>query len=76
MKKHWHAMNNNEVLAELNSSESGISKADAKIRLEQIGPNKLPTPKPPTLLKIFFGQFLNPVDLHLIGCGCCIFVDR
>lgn len=58
MAKNWHAMSRKEVLAELSSSESGITKEDAKIRLAQTGPNKLPTPKLPTLLQIFLGQFL------------------
>jgi magnesium-transporting ATPase (P-type) len=57
MAKTWHAMSNNEVLAELKSSESGITQEEAIIRLEQIGPNKLPAAKPPTLLQIFLGNF-------------------
>jgi len=69
MAKNWHAMSSNEVLAELNSSESGITKDEAKIRLEQIGPNKLPTPKPPTLLQIFLGQFLNPLIYILLAAA-------
>jgi len=57
MAKTRHAMSNNEVLAELKSSESGVTQEEAIIRLEQIGPNKLPAAKPPTLLQIFLGNF-------------------
>ena len=69
MAKNWHAMTSNEVLAELNSSESGITKDDAKIRLDQVGPNKLPTPLPPTLLQIFGRQFLNPLIYILLAAA-------
>ena len=69
MAKNWHAMSNNEVLAELKSSESGITQEEAIIRLEQIGPNKLPAAKPPTLLQIFLGQFLNPLIYILLAAA-------
>ena len=69
MAKNWHAMSSKEVLAELSSSESGITKEAARLRLEQIGPNKLPTPKPPTLLQIFLGQFLNPLIYILLAAA-------
>lgn len=69
MAKNWHAMSSNEVLAELKSSEAGITQDDANARLEQIGPNKLPTAKPPTLLQIFLGQFLNPLIYILLAAA-------
>ena len=69
MAKTWHAMSNNQVLTELNSSESGITQEEANIRLGQIGPNKLPAAKPPTLLQIFFGKFLNPLIYILLAAA-------
>ena len=69
MAKTWHAMSNNQVLTELNSSESGITPEEANKRLGQSGPNKLPTAKAPTLLQIFLGQFLNPLIYILLAAA-------
>lgn len=69
MAKKWHAMSSNEVLAQLNSSETGLAKDEVQIRLDRIGPNKLPTPQPPTLLQIFGRQFLNPLIYILLAAA-------
>lgn len=69
MAKLWHAMNIDEVFAELKAAEPGLSSEEAGQRLKLVGPNKLPTPKPPTLWQIFFRQFLNPLIYILLAAA-------
>jgi Ca2+-transporting ATPase len=44
----------------------GLGEAEAAKRLEQEGPNALPSPPKPSALKRFFGQFANPLVLTLL----------
>ncbi len=45
---------------------TGLAEDVAKKRLEEHGPNELPTPEPPSALKKFFAQFANPIVLTLL----------
>lgn len=67
--KNAHALNANAVLDELQSSPAGLSRAEAKLRLERFGPNTLPQGKPPTLLGMFLRQFLSPLIYVLLAAG-------
>jgi P-type Ca2+ transporter type 2C len=55
-----------EIFRELNTSERGLDKQEAKARLEIYGGNLLPTRKPPTILQLFLHQFLNPLIYILL----------
>ena len=54
------------VLAELNSTEAGLSSAEAKKRLEAHGKNKLKEPAKESLIKRFFGQMADPMIIILL----------
>ena len=54
------------VLAELDSSENGLSSAEAQKRLEAHGKNKLKEAKKESLIHKFFSQFTDPMTLILI----------
>lgn len=54
------------VLAELASSENGLSSAEAQKRLEAHGKNKLKEPAKESLIKRFFGQMADPMIIILL----------
>ena len=54
------------VLAELDSSENGLSSAEAQKRLEAHGKNKLKEPAKESLIKRFFGQMVDPMIIILL----------
>lgn len=54
------------VLAELDSSENGLSSAEAQKRLEARGKNKLKEPAKESLIKRFFGQMADPMIIILL----------
>lgn len=55
-----------ELYKELNSSERGLDKQEAKLRLERYGANVLPIKKVPSVIHLFFHQFLNPLIYILL----------
>ena len=57
---------NEAVLAELDSSENGLSSAEAQKRLEAHGKNKLKEPAKESLIKRFFGQMADPMIIILL----------
>ena len=54
------------VLAELDSTESGLSSDEARKRLEAHGKNKLKEPAKESLIKRFFGQMADPMIIILL----------
>ena len=54
------------VLAGLDSSENGLSSAEAQKRLEAHGKNKLKEPAKESLIKRFFGQMADPMIIILL----------
>ena len=54
------------VLAELDSSENGLSSAEAQKRLEAHGKNKLKEPAKESLIKRFFDQMADPMIIILL----------
>ena len=54
------------VLDEVNSTEAGLSSAEAEIRLEQNGKNKLAEGKKESLIHRFFKQLAEPMTIILI----------
>ena len=65
----WHAKGADEVLDELESTESGLSQDDASSRLEEYGTNALPSaPRRPAWLR-FLAQFHNVLIYVLLAAG-------
>ena len=54
------------VLKDVDSSESGLSSDEARIRLERDGRNELAAEKKDSLLKRFFAQMADPMIIILI----------
>ncbi len=54
------------VLEELGTSKEGLSEQEAKARQEKYGPNKLKEKEKDGPLKIFFGQFKDPMVIILV----------
>ena len=62
-----HAVPIADIIAELGSDPGvGLTDSAAQARFAKDGPNALPTPAPPSVLKRFFGQFANPIVLTLL----------
>lgn len=55
-----------EVLKEFNTSETGLSSEQAKELLIKNGKNELPKAKQDSIIKLFFDQFKNPIELILV----------
>ena len=55
-----------EVLKELKTSEDGLSELEASKRLTENGRNELPKAKQDSVVKLFFDQFKNPIELILV----------
>ena len=56
----WYSKDTNEVCKKLGVDEKGLSKEEAKKRLEKYGKNELPKPKKDSVLKIFFSEPPEP----------------
>jgi magnesium-transporting ATPase (P-type) len=65
----WHALPDEEVLQQLQSSPEGLTGDEASQRLEKFGPNTLPAPEPPTLLDVIIHQFTSPLIYILLVAG-------
>ncbi len=63
----YHAQEVASVLANLSTSEKGLSTDEANKRLQQYGPNELKEKQKISALKIFLGQFNSPVVWILLG---------
>ncbi len=61
-----YLQNADRVLSELESSESGLSTADASARLEKYGKNKLKEAEKESLLHKLLSQFTDPMIIILI----------
>lgn len=62
----WYQFGVKEVLQKLETSENGLSDAEAKQRTAQYGPNKLTEEKKISKLKILLNQFTSPLIYILI----------
>lgn len=64
-----HSYKIKTCLSKLKTSVNGLSKQEAKKRLERHGYNELPKEKPLTILKIFLSQFNNALVYILLIAG-------
>src|SRR5512135_2473000 len=63
----WHALEADAALAELKSNSSGLSEEEARARLDEYGPNRLPPPARRGALARFLAQFHNLLIYVLIA---------
>jgi P-type Ca2+ transporter type 2C len=61
-----HAITGDAALAALQSSLHGLTRSEAKARLERHGYNILPRTKPPSITKVFLHQFASPLVYVLV----------
>lgn len=64
--KYFYQKDSEEILNELETSNSGLSENEAKSRLEKYGLNKLPEAPRPSAFQIFLNQFKDLIVLILI----------
>lgn len=57
------------VLEKVGSNEEGLNAIEARARLEQHGPNRLPQEPPPTWWQIFLRQFQSPLIYILVAAA-------
>lgn len=73
----FHSKDKNDVLKELNTSESGLNEKDIKDRLIKYGKNVLPKKKGNSVIKIFLKQFLAPIVILLtITCFVTLLIGE
>ena len=65
----WHALPAQAVLEQLSAAAEGLSSAEARVRLERFGPNRLPPPARRGALARFMAQFQNPLIHVLLGAA-------
>lgn len=69
----WYRLDVHQILADLNTSDHGLTEAEARERLTQFGPNKLAEVEKIGLLKILFHQFMSPLIYILVIAGVVTF---
>jgi magnesium-transporting ATPase (P-type) len=63
----WHSLSSNVSLEKLNTSLSGLTQNEAEIRLQNHGPNRLPTAAKRSVFLRFLSHFHNILIYVLIG---------
>jgi Mg2+-importing ATPase len=62
----WWSQTRDDLVARLNTTGDGLSKAEARRRLRQFGPNALTAKKEASALTLFLGQFKSAIVLILL----------
>jgi P-type Ca2+ transporter type 2C len=70
----WYQLDEKEVFKTLQTSEEGLSEAQAKKHLETYGPNKIAEKKETNMLQIFIRQFMNPLIYILLIAALVTFL--
>ncbi len=65
----WHALEPEEALRRLESSEAGLDEEEVRRRLERFGPNRLPEPRARPAWRRFLAQFENVLIQVLMGAA-------
>ena len=65
----FHQLNKEETFAQLKSGLPGLTREEARLRLEQYGPNVLAEKKKKTALRMFLDQFTDFMILVLIAAA-------
>jgi magnesium-transporting ATPase (P-type) len=69
----WYQLAVNQIFTELNTSEHGLTEADARERLQQFGANRLAEGEKISRLKILLHQFKSPLIYILLIAGVVTF---
>ncbi len=73
----WHTLSFRDVAATLGASETGLTGAEARARLDRCGPNQLPRTAPPTWWAIWLRQFRSPlIYVLVIAAGVSIAIGH
>ena len=64
-----HSLPAETILAELATSPAGLARDEAKRRLKEVGPNRLPPPPRESVLKRFFKHFHDLLIYILLAAG-------
>lgn len=67
--KDWYKIPKDAVLAELDTTATGLSGSEASARLEKYGPNALAEGKKKSVLQVFLGQFADLMVIILIAAA-------
>jgi P-type Ca2+ transporter type 2C len=63
----WHTLEPTDVARELGvEPDEGLSAEEVKRRLDEYGPNQLPTEPPPSVWVVARGQLTNPMNIMLL----------
>ncbi|MCX6738858.1 MAG: HAD-IC family P-type ATPase [Candidatus Parcubacteria bacterium] len=73
MNDHFNSQSLSEIFETLRTSENGLTETEAKRRLSEYGPNKLPDARADSLAVIFFRQFQSPLIYILLGASALVF---
>ncbi len=65
----WHALNAEGAMAQLQSSETGLSSDEVARRMQQYGPNELREKPRPTFFQLVFAQLNNFIVILLIAAS-------
>ncbi|WP_028321637.1 cation-translocating P-type ATPase [Desulfatiglans anilini] len=65
----WHAMEIEDVLGRLEASKEGMTSEEARLRLEEAGPNSLEVEEETGPLRLLFRQVQNPLIYLLAGAA-------
>ena len=60
--EHPHAIEAEELFTLLESTKHGLESEEAAHRLQQWGPNAMPQPKLPGVIKVFFQAVCRPIN--------------
>ena len=66
MNNNYHSKNVKETLLELDSSIEGLSKQEVKTRINKYGKNEIPKAQKDSIMKLFFEELINPMEIILI----------
>jgi calcium-translocating P-type ATPase len=66
---HWHALDGGDALAEVDGRRDGLSSAEARARLERVGPNRIAPMRPEPAWVLLWRQLSSPLIVVLIASG-------
>jgi calcium-translocating P-type ATPase len=66
---HWHALDGGDALAQVEGRRDGLSSAEARARLERVGPNRIAPMRPEPARELLWRQLSSPLIVVLIASG-------
>ncbi|HEY6891729.1 MAG TPA: HAD-IC family P-type ATPase, partial [Solirubrobacter sp.] len=66
-RRPWHATPAPDVATALGAGPDGLTEADARVRLERFGPNRLPAASGPSALELLLDQVRTPLIWALLA---------